>query len=102
MLATRELARIYVLRGSEPTDQQAYVKQLEFWDLFAAGVEPVKLLPDYAPQETGGTLDALGLIVGIGMIGSALDAVGSMLTAALNTALANLATETSSVEFWSV
>ena len=96
----RELARVYVLKGTAPDDQQAFVKQLEFWDLESAPVEPVKLLPDYVPS--GGSLDAIGASVGIGMIGSALDAVGSMLTDSINAALANIATETSSVEFWTV
>ena len=94
----RELARVYVLKGTAPTDQEASVHQLEFWDLAAETVEPVKLLPDYVP--TGGSLDAIGASVGLGMIGSALDAVGSMLTDSINAALANIATETSSVEFW--
>jgi len=96
----RELARVYVLKGTAPDDQQAFVKQMEFWDLAAETVEPVKLLPYYVP--TGGSLDAIGASVGIGLIGSALDAGGSMLTDSINAAFANIATETSSVEFWTV
>jgi len=98
-LATRELARIYVLRGSDPTDQQAFVKQMEFWDLAAAGVEPVKLLPDFKPIGSG--IGGMGLGFADAALG-AYNFFGDFITDQVNAALAQIGWQTNSVEFWSV
>jgi hypothetical protein len=99
MLATRELAKVYVLKGHDPADQQAFVKQEEFWDLFAAGVEPVKLLPDYKP--IGGGFGGIGLGFADAALGS-YNSFGDFLTNQVNAALAQIGWQTNSVEFWSV
>ncbi len=98
-LATRELAKIYVLRGSDPTDQQAFVKQEEFWDLFAAGVEPVKLLPDYKPID--GSFGGIGLGFADAALGT-FNFFGDFITDQVNAALAQIGWQTNSVEFWTV
>jgi len=99
MLATRELAKIYVLRGSDPADQQAFVKQEEFWDLFAAGVEPVKLLPDYKP--IGGSFGGIGLGFADAALGT-FNFFGDFITDQVNAALTQIGWQTNSVEFWTV
>lgn len=98
-LATRELAKIYMLRGSDPTDQQAFVKQEEFWDLFAAGVEPVKLLPDYKPIDGG--FGGIGLGFADAALGT-FNFFGDFITDQVNAALAQIGWQTNSVEFWTV
>jgi hypothetical protein len=95
----RELARVYVLRGKEPDDQQAFVKQVEFWDLAAEPVEPVKLLPDYKP--IGGGFSGIGFGFADAAIGG-YNIVADSLTQQVNAALENIAAGTSSVEFWTV
>ena len=99
MLATRELAKVYVLKGSDPADQQAFVKQEEFWDLAAAGVEPVKLLPNYKP--IGGGFGGIGLGFADAALG-AFNSFGDFLTNQVNAALAQIGQQTNSVEFWTV
>jgi len=97
ILGVRELAKIYVLRDGE--DQQASVKQLEFWDLCAQGVQPVKLLPDAAhiPDAFAG----FGLGLAAGAV-AAFNATSDALTQAINLALGNIQSQTASVEWWSV
>lgn len=95
----RELARLYVLSGSDPTDAEIFVQQREFYDLHSAPVEPVSLLPDYKPITTsfGG--------IGLGFADAALDAyntMGAALTDQVNEALKNMQAATSTVEMWSV
>ncbi len=99
MLATRELAKVYVLKGDDPADQQAFVKQEEFWDLAAAGVEPVKLLPDYKP--IGGSFGGIGLGFADAALGG-YNMMGDAITDQVNAALAQIGWQTNSVEFWSV
>lgn len=99
VLGVRELARVYVLRGEEPEDQEAFVHQLEFYDLFAQGVQPVKLLPDAAhiPDVFG----ALGFGFAAGAV-AGFNATSDALTQIINGALGSIQQETASVEWWSV
>lgn len=94
----REIARLWLLRDADG-GEEVRVEQLEYFDLWAAGVEPVKLLPDYRPLV--GSFGGIGL----GFADGALDAFNigaNMLTQAVNAALANIAADINSVEYWSV
>jgi len=98
----RELARLYLLQGTKPDDQQIFILQLEFHDLMSAPVDPVTLLPDYQPINLADL--GAGAFLGLGLAAGAVTGINIVeqeLTNEVNQALQNL-TSASTVEFWTV
>jgi len=99
----RDLARLYLLQGKKPEDQQLFIHQLEFHDLMSAPVDPVTLLPDYQPLDLADL--GAGAFLGLGLVAGAVSGINIVeqeLTNQVNQALMNLQTSASSVEFWTV